>query len=349
MEELGARERWVQGILALLLFLAVPFVLRLAWPAILPFLVGGALAFLLMPSVNYLTARGLPRWLATALLFLLLLGMAVLLVVLVLPALLDEVERLTQMLPAWTAKLSSLWDRWLYQDLPVKVPPTLMDRVEEAWATWEEKGEEWFQDRMEQAGHLVETFFFLVLSPFVAFYMLADWPRFRQVLLRWIPARQRTLFLRYVLELDRMLAGYIRGQIFLSLAVGTLTALALAILGLPYWLLLGLVAAAGELIPYVGPFLGAIPALLVAASQSSRQLLLVAVVFLFIQQMEGAVMGPAIMRTTLGFHPLVVIFALLLGGHFFGFLGVLLALPALGFLVVTVRFLYRLFTQEPVP
>lgn len=336
MEELGARERWMQGILALLLILAVPLFLWLSWPVPLPFLVGGTLAFLFMPVVNLVHEKGLSRWLATALLFLLLGGLVTLLAVLWLPTLGEEMEAFAQSIPPWFRELQTLSGR---------LPPAMADAIRESLPIWQARVEGWVKSRVEQADRLLESLFLLLLSPFVAFYMLADWPRFRQVLLRWVPTRQRSLFLRYVQELDRMLAGYIRGQFFLSLLVGALTALAMALLGLPYWLLLGVAAAIGELIPYVGPFLGAVPALWVAAGQSTGKLLWVAAVFLVLQQLEGAIMGPAIMRTTLGFHPLVVIFALLLGGHFFGFLGVLLALPALGFLVVTVRFLYRLFTQ----
>jgi len=139
-----------------------------------------------------------------------------------------------------------------------------------------------------------------------------------------------------------VLSSFVRGELLVSCVIATLSTVAAVILRLRYALLLGLVAGVFELVPYVGPFLGAIPALLAAAGNGPARVLQTAVAYAVIQQLEGTFLTPRIVGDAVGLHPLVVFAALLAGEHWAGLWGAVVAVPATGLVLVVWRHL-RLF------
>ncbi|MBE3590325.1 MAG: AI-2E family transporter [Firmicutes bacterium] len=334
--------RWGAGAAAVGTAAGLAYALR---GTLAPFLLAAGLAYLLAPLVEWAVRHGLGRAWAVLLVYALVGVVLAALVAFAVPVFVNEVQNLADRLPQYTRQVQA-GVRHVQKDYArAALPPTVRDAVDAAV----ERAEASLQARLRAflAGlvGLVRDLALLAIAPVLAFYMLVDLPRLKRASVRWLPPEARHSLVRYFAELDAMLSGYVRGQLMLAFIVGALATLALAVLGVPYALLLGAFAGLGELIPYFGPVAGAVPSVAVALTVSSRLALSVIVAFVIIQQLESAVVGPFVMRTTLGLHPLLVIFSLLAGGQLAGLAGVILSVPFMGFLVVTGRFLYRILVR----
>jgi len=181
----------------------------------------------------------------------------------------------------------------------------------------------------------VKFLFALVLVIVVSIYMLLDMPRLARVVDRRFPPHPGSLSL--MTRIERSLASYVRGQVLLSLIIGTSAGLGLWLLGTLGWVpgadkyavLFGAWVAITEVIPYLGPWLGAIPPIIYALVVHPLSAVWVALLFLGIHQIEGHIVVPNVMGKSLRLHPLLVIFGLLAGGEIYGLLGALVALPLL--------------------
>ena len=169
------------------------------------------------------------------------------------------------------------------------------------------------------------VFLFTMLA--IVFFWLVEHARLQRYTLAFLPANRRAGARNAWNEIETRLGLWVRGQLILMGAIGVATSIAYTLLGLPGALLLGLIAALTEAIPIVGPLLGAIPAILVAATVSPELALVVALIYLVLQLIEGNVLVPLVMRNTIGISPLLVLFSLLVGAEVGGLLGAFLAVP----------------------
>ena len=198
-----------------------------------------------------------------------------------------------------------------------------------------------------------ESLFNLVLVIVISVYMLLDTPRLSRFLRRVFPGTGPEDDL--VTRVERALLAYIRGQTMVSLAVGITAGVGLEILGVTgvfpagsqYALVFGAWAAVVEIIPYLGPWLGALAPIAVAATDSLTAVIAVALLFLFIHQVEGHIIVPKLMGGAVKVHPLVVIFALLAAGELYGLAGVLLAMPLVAIGREVAAFLLERMSLEP--
>ena len=166
----------------------------------------------------------------------------------------------------------------------------------------------------------------MVLTPVLTFYLLRDWDRITATLRDLVPLSRRDAVVSFFGRYDQLLGRYLRGQITVAIAVGTITGLGLWIARFPYAGTLGLVVAVFSVVPYLGLLLSLIPALFIALVSGSvgLSLLKVAVVYGLAQGLEGAVISPRIVGDSVGLHPVWVVLALALGGFYFGFVGLLM-------------------------
>ena len=161
----------------------------------------------------------------------------------------------------------------------------------------------------------------------IVFFWLVEHARLQRYTLAFLPAERRAGARDAWNEIENRLGMWVRGQLILMGAIGGATAIVYTVLGLPGSLLLALIAAITEAIPMVGPLLGAIPAVLVAATVSPELAVIVALIYLVLQFLEGAVLVPMVMRNTVGISPLLVFVSLLVGGAVGGLVGAFLAVP----------------------
>ncbi len=187
----------------------------------------------------------------------------------------------------------------------------------------------------------------LVLIPVVAFYLLRDWDRLVAKIDGMLPRSIQPTVAHLASESDKILGAFVRGQLLVMLALGVFYGAGLGMVGLSVGLLIGMVAGLLSFVPYLGFIIGFVAAIIAALVQYGdwTHVLLVCGVFAVGQLLEGYVLVPKLVGDKIGLHPVAVMFAVLAGGYLFGFLGVLLALPAASVIMVLLRYLierYRL-------
>jgi predicted PurR-regulated permease PerM len=171
---------------------------------------------------------------------------------------------------------------------------------------------------------------YVALTPVLTFYLLRDWQRLTAGAADLLPAGRREQIVAFAVDCDRLVSRYLRGQVTVAIAMGVITALGLWIARFPYAGTLGLIVAVFSVVPYLGLVLSLIPAIFIALVSGSVvvSLVKVAVVYGLTQLLEASVISPRIVGGSVGLHPVLVLLALTLGGYFFGFVGLLIAVPA---------------------
>lgn len=329
------RFRIVIVILAVLAVAA--FILRVRG-VLSPFILGAVITYILEPPVSGLERWGLPRGLAIILIYLLVIAAIALTVAWLVPAALAELNGLAQSLPSYTRQAEelglSLQRFYARLSLPESVRSTLDQSISNA-----EVG--LLRVIGATIAGILGAFAWLpglILAPFLAFYALKDLQVIRAGFIRSLPREARGEIMAVLSAVDRVLSRFLRGQFILSVIVGAAFAAGLHVLGVPFWVIIGIFAAFAEVIPYFGPVIGATPAVAIALTRSPALALKVVILFTVIQEVENAILAPKIMGDSIGLHPLWVFFAILAGGEVAGFWGLLLAVPAAGVLKVVLNY-----------
>ncbi|WP_070120401.1 AI-2E family transporter [Bacillus marinisedimentorum] len=167
----------------------------------------------------------------------------------------------------------------------------------------------------------------MIVIPFILFYLLRDDYKLAPHVLNFIPKKHHEEGREILHDLDETLSTYIVGQVIVAMIVGVLTFIGFWIIGLKYGLLLAIFAMVMDIVPFLGPFIGIIPAVVVALMSSPMMLLKVVIVFIVVQQLEGNLITPQVMGKKLSLHPVTVILVIMAAGSVFGFFGILLAVP----------------------
>jgi len=180
----------------------------------------------------------------------------------------------------------------------------------------------------------------LFLIPILSFYFLRDRKYFKKALTRLIPFKYRKNITCTISEINHILNRFIRSQIITAVVIGIFSTIGFLIIQLPYALVLGVISGVFEIIPYFGPWLGAIPAVLIAIINAPNKIIWTVIVVIIVQQLEGSFITPKIMGDHVGLHPVYIIVSLWIGGMFFGILGMFFAVPAVLIIRVIIRNIY---------
>jgi predicted PurR-regulated permease PerM len=311
-------------------------------PVLAPFFGAALLAYIANPLVERL-GRLLPRNWATVLVFAVLCVLGLLALLFAIPALQRQLVSLLQQLPRFLDWLEQTAVPWLHHTLDLP-PDTLSVAAARGWLQehWAQAGSFAAQGlgRLVSSGlGLIGLLVNAVAVPVVTFYLLRDWPQLLAQIDALLPARWRPAVREFAAEADRVLGGFLHGQLLVMLAQGTFYAVALTAIGLNQGLLIGFTAGLVTFVPYLGGVIGITLALIAGLIQSQDvgHLLAIAAVFAAGQSLESLVLTPLLVGDRLGLHPVAVIFAVMAGGQLFGFFGVLLALPVSAVLAVLVR------------
>ncbi len=311
-----------------------------------PFLAGVLLAYVLAPAVDRLEARGMRRRPAILAVYALGAVLATGLVLVAVPEFLREMEQISASLPARFARAERLLDLWQERLRSGSLPTAVGEGLAAELQRWQRRLEGAAAGTVRGAAGAVTHLWTLVLAPVIAFYLLAELPRWRVTADRLARGVARRRWWRLLTEWDRVLAGFVRGQLLVAGAVGILVAVGLSLLGIPYALLLGILAAVTDLVPYFGPFLGAAPGVLLAAAHGWPLAGKAVLLYAAVQAVESMVLVPVLVGRRVGLHPLAVILALLVGGSHFGLAGFVLAVPVAACLRVLARWLVDLAVAE---
>ncbi|MCL5057781.1 MAG: AI-2E family transporter [Actinobacteria bacterium] len=320
------------------LFLYSAFIVR---GIMVSFLLAGVLVYLFNPLVDRLESRGCGRTSAILLVY----AAAAIIVAGVslygIPRGVGQLDRLVVAIPAYTGQVQeisrSIEAKYSRAGLPVEMKEIIDERINWVEARALSLVNRAISGMVSLLGHL----FSILLAPVLAFYLLRDFNRFKEDFYTVVPHRWQNDVVILAGDINLVLDRYIRGYLLVCLIVGVLTGTAMFLLGVEFAFILGVFAGLTEIIPYFGPFIGSLPAVLLALLTSKWLALKVVIAFLVIQQLEGSVISPKILGDRVGLHPLAVILALLVAGELFGLPGMLLAVPSAAIIKILLVFTWK--------
>lgn len=325
----------------------VGWLLWSARSALTPFLVGLVLAYLLLPLVNRLN-RHMPRWSAILIVYLIAASSLAIFFSFIFPPLIDQILQLLRSIPS----LETL-QGWIdlavveYEQILANLPPEMQQEVQQgvasALTTAANTIRTNFVDYLQSVGtfllnsvlSVVNTVTFLLgffLIPFWLFYVMMDQRKASEALNSLIHPRLRADFWAVTTIIDKVFAGYLRGQLLLGAVVGAAAGIGLLILRMfglevPYILLLAVIAGITELIPVIGPIIGAVPAIILGFIDSPTTGIAVLVLYILIQQLENNFLVPRIVGDSVGIHPAILMVLLVVCSQVFGLTGAILSAP----------------------
>jgi predicted PurR-regulated permease PerM len=319
--------------------------IRLLGPVLTPFVVAAVIAYALTPLVNRLDSlcRGrVPRVLAVIVVELLFILTLVGLLLLIVPIVIKEIPLMREQVPLLVDRLNTGLSPWLAQfgiHVSLDVASIKASALKYLNANYEEALLSVLTSLKLGGSVALVVIGNAFLIPVALFYLLMDWDPFVARLLELVPTPMRRSFDSFTKEADRVLGQYLRGQLLVMLVMAAFYAVGLGLFGLDLALPIGVFTGLAMFIPYLGFGIGLVLALLAGLLQflSVKALVMVAVVYGIGQLVEGLYLTPRLVGERIGLHPLAVIFALLAFGQLFGFVGVLIALPASAVLLVGIR------------
>jgi len=328
---------WVIGLGVFLLLL---FLLR---GVMLPFVAGMAVAYFLDPACDWLEKKGSSRMVATTFITALFFLMSMLLLIMVAPLAYGQLVELFEKVPGYVVavreKIAPLLvglEPYIGDTGVLELHQTLAASTGDA-VKWLARVAGGLVTQLEALANLVSL---LVITPIVSFYFLRDWDHLVAKVDSWLPRAHVETIRGQFREIDRTLAGFVRGQVTVCLILGCFYGIGLSLVGLDFGFIIGFGTGLVSFVPFFGMLIGFVVGLALAVAQFDSWLSvgLVAAVFMVGQVIEGNFLTPKMVGERVGLHAVWVIFALLAGGALFGFVGILLAVPAAAVVGVLVRF-----------
>lgn len=346
-----------RALLSLVLCIGIIVLLAIAWTALIPFFLGLIVAYLLLPMVNFLDRhapallrrRGIARPLAILLVYIAVLALTGGLVAFFVPVVSKQASILTAAAPHFWDRIQGLltYDvKSLLERIPPEIQNTVNANLQQAAGTLMGALQRGLVVTITTVSQTVSFVLGMVIIPFWLFLVLNNEAKARASFFALMPTRVREDVRCIAHVMDEMLGAYLRGQILLCVLVGLMATIYLGILGVDTAVLLGTFAGILEIIPILGPYLGAIPAVLVALTIRPVLALWVAVGFFGIQQIENIFLVPRISGSAVRFHPAIVMVIVVIASQVAGLWGLVLGVPVAAMLRDVFRYLYLRTTDQ---
>ncbi len=346
-------------ILSVIFILLVGGMLYVARAALFPYIIGLVIAYLVLPMVNLLNhvmpaslaKRNLSRPLAIIIVYLVVILVIVGLFIFLVPIVADQMQALWAQREELVAEGQALLDELLshYRTyIPLNVQEIIQGNLEKLIGLVGQAAQEGAIRTFKVVSSTISYLLGIMVIPFWLFYILHDESRFKQGVFSLIPKRYAPDARHIARIIDDILSAYIRGQLLLCLFIGIMSIAGLLIIGVDFAVLLGVVAGVFEILPFVGPILGAIPALLVAALISEGKFLWTLILFIVIQQIENSFLAPKISGESVKLHPAIIMVVLVIGNEALGLWGMLVAVPLTAIIRDVFKYLYLRLSDEMV-
>jgi predicted PurR-regulated permease PerM len=304
----------------------------------LPFIFAVLIAYLIEPWVTHFEKKGLPKSRSILFVYILLSVLLIVFLVLFTPVFFANMSELADSIPEIASIYKSKVDQslqWIEKSgLPSDIKTMLSNEMVRGVKSLELNSVQYIKGIVLSSMEWLPSLLGLFISVIVSFYLLRDGTLFKNFIFSLSPTQYRQELSLMGLEIHQVLKGFIQGQILVAVIVGLLEAIGLYLVGIRFPFFLGMIGGIANVIPYFGPIIGVIPAILIALTQSAKSTLWTIGVFVIVQQFENAVISPRIMERKLGIHPLGTIFVVILGGELFGIKGMIFALPIFAILKI---------------
>lgn len=335
--------KWIYRLGFLLLLFFVVFLfwkLRPIWipiclvigKALIPFGIAAFISYLLHPIVEKLQQKGLNRSLSILLIYVFFFGGAGFALYKAMPVIIRELEDLMQSTPYLADQYTDILQ--VINEKTSSWPVQFKSRIQDAIVFFEERLEVLLMKALDYVVQLPDFILLFGLVPLVAFYLLKDWVLIKKAAWNITPDKVRRQGTSFMRDIEKSLGSYIRGQVLVCFIIGVLSTILLWFIHVKYSLLLGIIIGITNVIPYFGPIIGAIPAILIAAATSTKQVIWVAVIIFGLQFVEGNILSPLIVGKSLHMHPLLIMLSLFIGGEIGGIIGLIVAVPILAIVKV---------------
>ncbi len=334
-------------------FIAI-FVCAFVWlfsDVLLPFVLGAAIAYLLDPVVEAMVKRKIPRSAATIIILGLFFLAATLALALALPVAYREILRLADAAPELieqAATLASPYAAWLQEHTGLAGTDAFVAAIKDNIGRALKLGGGVLSGIAVGGKAVIGFFSVLFLTPLVAFFMIKEWPAMTQWLDSLLPRGSYDTIKGLLAQINRKIAGFIRGQVTVAVILSVVYIAALTLAGLDFGFLIGLTAGMLSVIPFVGSTFGLVAGMAVAWFQTGEWTYtgMIAAIFLFAQFVEGNFLTPKLLGDSVGLHPLWILFALMAGGAAFGIVGMLIAVPVAAVIGVLCSFVLKQYRDS---
>lgn len=303
-----------------------------------PFFITVLLVYIVKPLSNRLTAKKIPVGISILIVYLFMLSVLAAASIYLIPELAANIRELMETLPQLISSYESIFDNLLSiinsSNWSEQVKIAIFEQIANVVGQAQEFLVRLLEDGLKLVVDMARIIVDLTIALVLTYYTIKDGDKFKEYALRLLPKRWRNGLTGACKEISRVLAGFIQGQLMIAFIVGILETIGLMIVGMRYPLVLGMIGGLANIIPYFGPYIGAIPAVAIALTISPIKAVWTVVVFLAVQQIDNNFISPKMIEGRLGLHPVATIFAVLAGGEFFGIMGMLLAVPVMAILRV---------------
>ena len=302
-----------------------------------PIFFSALIAYMLKPAVDFLVSKGLNKKAGSLILLFATILIFAGLIFYIIPGIAKDVIDISGNIGKYTNELMNLK---LIKGIS-SMPPYLKNVLNSSIIKVQEIVSEYLSGFSNQVIDFSMELPTYVLAPIFIYYFLSDTDYILNFITMFIPEKIRCKSIELGHEIDRIIGSYIRSQLLLSAVVAILTFAALLILKIRYPLMIAFINGITNIIPYFGPIIGFIPILVAALSQSINKAIIAAVVFFTIQEFESGVIAPKLVGDSIGIHPVFIMVILLIGGKYFGVMGMLFSIPLAGIIKVTYNYLIR--------
>lgn len=305
------------------------------------------IAYALNPLINYLEDKDVSRTMGVLIVYLSIVGIFFIVAFLIVPKSSLEIKRLINNMPTYFEQVSKLIDNLYtrYYSTLGDLPP-MFKGIEQAVLDNIVNIENGLGNAVKGfiGGiiHALSKFVSIVLTPILTMYFLVDKEFFKKNIQKLIPRKHRKDVMHLAKKIDYSLSRFVRGRLLMSLYVGVVTTIVLLIMGIEFAFVIGFVTGIADIIPYIGPLLGFIPAIFFAYISRPIKVIWVAIFFVLIQWAENNILAPKIIGENLGMHPLIILLSIVIGGGIFGVFGMILSVPV----VAVFRILFHFFKDK---
>lgn len=304
------------------------------------------LAYLIEPLVEWLESKGLKRTWAIIMLFLTLFIITGLVLMLVIPRSMAQINEFVQQAPDIIKRLYELSQEYLRQIQQISMPERVMVEINNNIDHFQTYFLQILGNMTTWIGEAINRLIIVLMIPVLSFYILRDKDKIDLKLYYLMPSVIRVPVIGFMRRVDVVLGAWIRGQILVSLFIFGITLIALAAVGMKFALLLAIFSGITNIIPYFGPIIGAIPGVIIAGFQAPNLLWRVIIVYTIVQQIENSFVSPVIIGNRIGLPPAIIMISLLVGGQFGGIVGLIFAAPIAAILNNLIEYLVDYRTQQ---
>jgi putative permease len=311
------------------------------FPLVLAFII----AYVLDPVVDRLSKPFFPRALISGLLVLILIVVFILILIYFVPKLFDEVLNFFKSIPDYVEKIKVLIEphiQKLHKKYPIEVDKiinSLSTEVEKKLPDIAQNASNFFLNAFTNVLSFILGLIKLIFIPIFTFFLLKDIDKIRAWTKNRLPFKYRDKIISLINEIDTVLGSYLRGQLLICLVVGFYYSIGFILIGVPFGLMFGILIGAVNFVPYMGVFVGVIPALLLTLAETSSftKVLLIFILYAGQQIWDGMYLTPSILGRKVGLHPVFILLSLMIFGKLFGIIGILIAVPSAAVLKVLIK------------